>query len=376
MLLKSRSRLVNALSVASVSLIVAGATFVTASAANAISPQTYPGVTEGAGSPNYTVSIDCNDPGFWGVNEGISFEMAPGGTVAVTTTGCSSNGEVMDISQYNNAAAEPGGYSVSGTPQTVPDIGVQIPTSFVVSANTLIEFQYLGDVFDLYIHETSEVISNPAGELGQTTEMMIPATNPLHANFSDPLNPADPNSGCNVANDGAEHVYQTYSFDVSAAGDYTFRFVQTNPLDGRLFWWGDSSFAMQDPFLAVYTDFDPANPSANVVGCNDDGGNSGVTSTGYFQRSLYSQFSSALPSGHYTLVLTTFGDSPVSSWTDGAQGGTFELWGPPGAFQPAQPELPRTGLNVPAWALPVGAGSIVLGSLALIGLARLKRRQL
>ncbi len=374
MLLKSQSRKLSILSFASVSLVVIGGSLITASAANAINIQTYPGVTEGATSPNYSVTVDCADPDFWGAGEGISYEMAPGGTVTVTTTGCTGNNEVMAIDKRSSSGAEPGGVSVNGTPQTVPST-VAIPATFVIYPNTEVEFQNVNDTFFILVEETSVSISNPAGELGQTTEVLIPAANPLSTNFPSPLDPANPDNGCQLSNDGAEHVYQTYEFDVSTSGNYTFRFVATNPLDGDIFWWGSDSYDMQDPFLAVYSTFDPSNPSLNVIGCNDDGGNTGITTTGYFLDYVYPQFSSTLPAGHYTLVLTTYGDSPVASWVDGAQGGTFELWGPPGSFAPVQPELAVTGMSNDQLTstITVGAIALFLGGLGLMLRKRLSR---
>jgi hypothetical protein len=375
----SRSRIRNAVSITSVSLLVAGGSLLSVSAANAINAQTYPGVTEGASSPNYTVTVDCTDPDFWGYGEGVTYEMAPGGTVTVTTTGCTGNDEVIAIDKRNSSGAEPGGVSIDGAAQTVPST-VAIPATFVIYPNTEVEFQYprqggSTDTFSILVNSTSDPISNPAGELGQTTEVLIPAANPLSTNFPSPLDPANPGNGCELSNDGAEHVYQTYEFDVSTSGNYTFRFVATNPLDGDTFWWGDDGFAMQDPFLAVYSSFDPSNPSLNVIGCNDDGGNTGITTTGYFLDSLYPQFSSTLPAGHYTLVLTTFGDSPLGSWNDGAQGGTFELWGPPGSFAPAEPELAVTGMSneQTSSVITVGAIALLLGGLGLIIRKRLNK---
>jgi hypothetical protein len=370
MFFNSRSSIRNALSITSVSLLVAGGSLLSVSAANAINTQTYPGVTEGASSPNYTVTVDCTDPDFWGAGEGISYEMAPGGTVTVTTTGCTGNTEVIAIDKRSSSGAEPGGVSINGTPQTVPST-VAIPATFVIYPNTEVEFQNVNDTFFIQVNETSDSISNPAGELGQTTEVLIPAANPLSTNFPSPLDPANPNNGCIFDNNGAEHVYQTYEFDVSVSGNYTFRFVETNPLNGDIFWWGSDSFDMQDPFLAVYSAFDPSNPSSNVIGCNNDRGNTGISSNGYFLDNEYPQFSSTLPAGRYTLVLTTFSDTPASAWTDGAQGGTFELWGPPAV----QPELAVTGMSneQTSSVITVGAIAFLLGGLGLLLRKRLSR---
>lgn len=372
MILMSQNRLRKALGVASMTLVVVGGSLVSVSAANAFDSNTYPGVTAGAGAPHYTVTVECDVPGFWEEGEGINFQMAPGGSITVTTQDCSP-ADGMDIDERSNGLSG-GVVQVNGVTQPLGFLN-QIPESFVMFANTEVEFRFEDEQATFYLRAevTADPVADPDGQLGQTTEMIVPAEDPLSTTFPNPLDPGNPDNGCNFSNDGEEHVYQTYDFDVSASGEYTFRFVETNPLDGEVFWWGVDSFFMDDPFLAVYSSFNPANPAENVIGCNDDSGNGGITSTGYFIQSVYPEFSATLTPGRYTLLLTTFGNSPESDWNQGAQGGTFELWGPPGSFSPAQ--LPATGTSDDKAAVIILVGSItlVLGGLGLIIRRRLIR---
>ena len=67
---------------------------------------------------------------------------------------------------------------------------------------------------------------------------------------------------------------------------------------------------LEDPLLFLYSSFDPANPCANVVGANDDGG------CGLDARIALDD----LAPGAYTLVATSFdaydgGDTPEGTYT-------------------------------------------------------------
>ena len=86
-------------------------------------------------------------------------------------------------------------------------------------------------------------------------------------------------------------AYGTSTFTTSIAATYSFTVTAV----------GDPS--LDDPFLAIYQgSFDPANPTVNLVGCNDDA-----------NSSLFSEFSAALnASTTYVMVATTYGGGAAS----------------------------------------------------------------
>lgn len=100
-------------------------------------------------------------------------------------------------------------------------------------------------------------------------------------------------AGCNLS--VGSRTYGTTTFVSGAAGRYSFEVT------------GGTGSIENDPFLAVYRgSFDPSNPTANLVGCNDDG------------LSLYSLFTATLEaSTTYVAVATSFGG--------GAQTGTISF---------------------------------------------------
>jgi hypothetical protein len=106
-----------------------------------------------------------------------------------------------------------------------------------------------------------------------------------------------------------------------------------------------------DPFLALYVGvFNPANPAANLVGCNDD------------TNGLLPAFSANLSAGTtYTVVTTTFGP--------GAIVGTVNFTVSPDITLITTGAAP---VSVPALGAP---GTIGLASLLMLaGYAALKRR--
>lgn len=88
------------------------------------------------------------------------------------------------------------------------------------------------------------------------------------------------------------HSYGTSTFTTSIAATYSFTATATTLSSG-------------DPFLAIYKGaFNPADPTANLVGCDDDSGGN-----------LLPQFSAPLESGTTYVMVAT-------SYTDGKHNGT------------------------------------------------------
>jgi len=354
------------LSLASVALLSAGMALSLPSAASASISLT--GLTNDSSSPDYGVTIDCATLAAW--DEGIHILPVVGGSVTVTTVNCGS--VVMDVSQSDPGyPTEVQGYTAGGVHHTGDATGVTVPSSFTIDSNTKVNFiNTNSDEFLVNVDVLIPQLADPAGELKDTVTINIPGTDPLATEWPDDVLPVDPDDQCGM--DNGQHVYGTYDFDVTAGGEHTFRFVQSTPADGEVYWWGSDPF-LNLPFIAVYSEFDPTDPMANLVACDQqrDGEEFASTNTGYVTTFQYSEAVGNLPAGHYTLVLTTYERSePGSDWFD-PESGIIEIWGPVTA-DPSQPDLPNTGVNSDF--APLGVALLGLGGIALAAVVLLKRR--
>lgn len=143
---------------------------------------------------------------------------------------------------------------------------------------------------------------------------------------------------------GSEHVYGIIEITISVAGKYTFRNTTTDPIGS---YEGDTYHPIEDPFMALYSSFDPANPDDGVVGCSDDlddrfsydslnVGLAELTGDGVFMEGHRPYFTARLEPGTYTLLYTTYEPISLADWLSGsprdfapgAASGTFEMWGP------------------------------------------------
>jgi hypothetical protein len=163
------------------------------------------------------------------------------------------------------------------------------------------------------------------------------------------------NPDCNLSTDvNGQHVYSTLDITITTAGTYTFRGLFSDPT-GSYYPPLQAYDPMEDPFLAVYSSFDPAAPDEGVLGCNDDlndlfGYDNGnvaelLTSSGdIVMEGHQPYFTAAFEPGHYTLVLMTWEDMSTtdfdngwSAWSGlpfviGAKTTTFQLWGVEGGL--------------------------------------------
>lgn len=352
------------LSLASVAFLSAGMALTLPSTAAASIPLT--GLTNDSSSPDYGVSIDCASLAAW--SEGIDILPVVGGSVTITTVNCES--VVMDVTQSDSGYPEVQGYTAAGVHHTGDSTGVTIPSSFTIDANTKVNFNGTPGEFLINVEPSVPQLADPAGELKETVTIDIPGTDPLATEWPDDVLPVDPDDKCGM--DSGQHVYGTYDFDVTAAGEHTFRFVQSIPADEEIYWWGSDPF-LNLPFIAVYTEFDPTDPMANLVACDQqrDGEEFASTNSGYVTSWQYSEAVGTLPAGQYTLVLTTYERSePGSDWFD-PESGIIEIWGPAPA-DPSQPDLPNTGVNSDLASL--GVSLLGLGLIALAAVVLLKRR--
>lgn len=334
-----------------------------------------PGIAQGATTAGFsgtvaanldtTINLNCS-----AINEDVTTGdvlAAEGAIVTFNITGSCETGMMI----YSDEAD--GGITVAGTFTAGSSGGTtypgSVPSTFTVSGNTMLRINKNATAFGLNIPVVVVPdVADPVGTLRQSGDITIAATPTLEMTLADNTGDGGHNLGgdVNCALNVGAHAYATGTLTVDRSGQYSIRVVNTNPLTDSTAGWG-ADLPMNDPFLAVYSSFDPANPDANVVGCNDDGDNNngdnpadypsqGATlSPKYLINGLYPWFSTKLAAGSYTYVLTTYSQYGISNWEGGAQAATIEVWGLDDA-------LADTGArDVPAWVTFGGAGLVIAG---------------
>ncbi len=318
-----------------------------------------------------TVSINCSS-----FDEDVTSDdvlAAEGAIITFNVTGTCETGMTISSDDAD------GGITVAGTFTAASSAGTTIPgavpATFTVSGTTNVRFDKASSEFGLDVPVVVVPdVADPVGTLRQSGDITIAATPTLEMTTDGDLAGDE-----NCAMSTGAHAYATGTLTVDRSGTYSIRVVNTNPLTDSTAGWG-ADIPMSDPFLAVYSSFDPANPNANVVGCNDDGSNNrgdepgdypdyGATlSPKYLINGLYPWFSAKLAAGSYTYVLTTYSAYGIANWEGGAQTATIEVWG-------LDDTLADTGAReIPAWATFAGAG-LVVGGLALGALSLVLRRR-
>jgi hypothetical protein len=300
-----------------------------------------------ADPPGKVITVDCATDVYQG-----TVWITAGQTVTVDQTNCG-------FAHLYTGSTDP---ALSGEDDDVPSATFTVPSGTDITLAQSSNASY--DQTNEFMVETADPLADPAsGNLLFTQDATIPL-NPrsftvpgdVPATQDVPAQHAlDGNQDCLMV--GGDHVYSTIDVTVSTAGSFTFRVVGTDPLSS----YTDptaANYAINDPLLAVYKDYDPANPDAGVVGCNDDYDNTGESNsyTGAGAASLpdgsiveghFPAFSADLTPGHYTLVLTTWDNISVNDWDNGIgnpavdladwtprpQTATFQLWGPAGALE-------------------------------------------
>jgi hypothetical protein len=343
------------------------------------------GVTNVSGNPNYVLHIDCsvNSLNDW-ADEGPYVYPVPGGSVTITTAeNCTTAGITMTVDQRSNnsaVSAQTGGYTVSGSSKPFPVTNEPVVRSLVAMTNTEFEFVNPNDVDGLYIYvqPMSLAASDPSGSLLATDQITIPAVSPTSTILS------DMGSNCVFETQGGDYVYATKSISVTNSGDYSFRFVSVNPIDGENYWWGNQiDDGLSNPTLLLYSAFNPVNPTQGLLGCKSADDNYQVpisrmrhiTNSGFIVSRYFPILSTNLAAGNYTLVMTTHKVKPVGGWSYD-QIGVIETWGPAApASAPATtttptstPVLASTGANSDKVTSTFTAGivAIVFGALMLM----------
>jgi hypothetical protein len=232
--------------------------------------------------------------------------------------------------------------------------------------NTEFEFTNPNDYDSLfiYVQPMSLAASDPSGSLMATDQITIPTVSPTSTIFP------GMGSNCNFETPGGEYVYATKSISVTRSGDYSFRFVSVNPVDGSNFWWGNRlENSLGDPTLLLYSAFNPADPTQGLLGCKSADDNYQVpidkmrliTNSGFIVSARYPVLSTNLAPGNYTLVMTTSDAKPGGGWNYD-QIGVIETWGP------TAPVLATTGANADKVTSTFTAGivAIVFGVVMLM----------
>lgn len=319
-----------------------------------------------AATTEYTV--DCLDL----TDASVDFPVAPGNTITLNLTGFDS---VYDYDSGNTSPVNPAGETVvlaAGDELVFYDEGADV----------------CADDFYAWVFEAGpETVPSGSHLFTQTITIPLGAGEITVTEDEDDEHFLGGIEDCDLSTEvHGIHVYGTLDVTVTTAGTYTFRGMFSTPL-------GDyvpiNAFdPIADPFLAVYSSFDPASPDAGVVGCNDDLNDVGAENDaeyladGTIIDGHQPWFTAPLSPGTYTLVLMTWEDLSADDLADGyspyeeenfvsgPKSTTFELWGPVGGLQLGH-QLAATGTDV----TPIAAtGALVLlGGLGVFLVARRRR---
>jgi hypothetical protein len=313
-----------------------------------------------AAIPRNAFTFDC-DLGNDGEDD---HALAPGESVTITLLNCDDNfWEISDAGATGNATL--GSVVITATPIAI----ATDPATIVVDDFAQLELEDPDAVITELIYiNLATVTADPAGEYLVTTSTTLTSdpdffTTPDDAEILDDDALIGGIADCDVQ--VGSHPYSTVDLTITEAGTYTFRVVDTDPVEEDMYFGIDSDFSpVGDNFLALYTEFDSADIDSNVVGCNDDGDdekgsvagnlwanvstaasarnqNDGniYTSTGYMLDNQFAWFTVTLQPGQYTMVGTLYDEYTESDWLarlDDAEvteaSMTYEMWGPEGGL--------------------------------------------
>ena len=330
------------------------------------------------------ITVDCSDGGYGG-----DFELPIyGDSLTITLLNCQTF-NLWDFDETNNATIDNG---------TLDDFGLlevdESPEVITVTGAADLEIWDNDDEangYDIYLefYEPYEM-PNPTGAQLVDSSQTIPV---VTGEF---IAPGDENEmitlggieDCEMI--AGSHIYASQDITVNTAGSYTFRVTGVSPISDYLHEWFGVSTPVNDPLVAIYREFNPANASEGVVGCNDDlnnlsfGGHDysediegnlwNVTQQGDYVEGHYSYFTTDLQPGEYTVLFATFGPVSASMWADGDKGSWtptaatiyFDIWGPASGLELGH-TLADTGVN-PTFAL--WSGLALAGTGVAITVAR------
>lgn len=309
------------------------------------------GVTVTTEAPNFDVTIDCVQ--FLSSYSGLVAPARSGDTMTVHTVNCANF--FFDVTTPYPIGNPPGftaemtGLGGEGTWNADfwfnPNNPVApLPEEFTLTAGTFIYIDNADNTAykPIDFHAVAN-LDDPSGERVYSQVGRWSASSPeftiVDGSWNHYLNG---DNTCRLRS--GTHVYDEIPITITSSGEFTFRFVDSSPRNGALYNWLDDN-PIRDSFIALYSTFDPANPDANVVGCNDDLNGEYtyadqdywmfIDSEGNILYSHYPQFTSNLTPGEYTLVMTQYEVIHASDWTTtpyADSSGTFEMWGPADGF--------------------------------------------
>lgn len=285
-------------------------------------------------APDYTVEVDCSlIPGYATYDYDTQFNYAqlpiPLGTVvSVELTNCSDlyvaayeTSETRATAAYTTLdGPDPGLTFEEGIDWVNGDIVPSAATQFEVLPNTV--FGVTSGDLDVSIFTIEAPlaveVADPQGDIVDELEMLIPdnatadmvvADDPQYYDADDDLELGGV-TDCGIT-DG-NHFYAEAEVVIENAGIYSFRLANVEPFSADVDFQQPGRY-LQDPFLALYSTFTPANGHLGVVGCNDDAdldefSDFNITSSGTMISDRFSQYTVELQPGTYTLVLTSYDD--------------------------------------------------------------------
>lgn len=340
------SRSVRRASALALTAALVGAGLIAASPALAADPPRMlpPGVDlANAGTlvdPDYLVDIDCAllpDDTTYDYFTQFDFAVLPipaGSVVSVSLDNCvdvqtyiNNEDETRATAQYTALdGPDAGEAKVAGVDWFSGDVEALTGTEYEVGPNT--EFVVLegGDPSGYFVLdvELAVDVADPRGDLVDEVDLLIPAEadpdlivadDPQYYDADDDLELGGV-TDCGIV-DG-NHFYGSAEVVIENRGFYSFRVADLDPVS-RDVDFRQAYRYLTDPFLALYSSFDPDDAHLGVVGCNDDSDLDAdsdfyLTSTGTMMSDRYSQFTVELQPGTYTLVLTSYAD--VSEFID------------------------------------------------------------
>ncbi|MFZ4505838.1 MAG: hypothetical protein ACOYNK_05760 [Microbacteriaceae bacterium] len=326
--------------------------------------------------PRDAFTFDCN-VGQLGEDD---HALAPGESVTITFLNCDADAfEISDPDATGNATL--GGSLITATPVAIATDPATVVVDEFAHLNLVDDTQGLYQDININLATTT---ADPSGVLLETESITLTSTPSF---FVTPANSTLNDGGdaliggvneCDV--EVGDHPYSTVDITISIPGTYTFRVVDTDPVEEDMYFGIDSDFSpVGDNFIALYSSFNPSSVNSGVVGCNDDGDDAGVgaelwalakdaaesrnqndanvhTSTGFILDDQFAWFTATLQPGEYTMVGTLYDEYSESEWLTNLDDAevteaslTYEMWGPAGGLKLGH-SLADTGVN-PAFAL-------------------------
>ena len=282
--------------------------------------------------PDYTVTIDCLDikgetTYDFSTDQFYAVLPTPIGSVATldlvncdeATIGADNDDETRVVAQYTALdGPDAGDTQVIGVDFADEDTVTLTGTQYELGPNMSFVVSSGDRSTSFFVVWTSLAveIDDPQGELLDIVDFLIPGDatpdlvvddDPQYWNSDDELLLGGVTE-CHI--EPGDHFYGSSIINVETAGTYTFRLADLDP-DSEDVDNTQPNRYLTDPFLALYSSFDPDNGHLGVVACDDDSdldldSSFYITSSNTLMSDRYPQLTAELQPGVYTLVLTSF----------------------------------------------------------------------